>query len=117
MFDLLPEECLFIIIQHILDDRSHFEDAQAVGNQNLQKGWKTVYKHLPNMKVPFNMKKHGHKIFGLNNTFHRHPDSKRVGLFMTKTQIEAVGGAITLDSKVNKGTTFKIILKKNREEK
>jgi len=63
------------------------------------------------------LKKHGHKIFGLNNTFHRHPDSKRVGLFMTKTQIEAVGGAITLDSKVNKGTTFKIILKKNREEK
>lgn len=64
MFDLLPEECLFIIIQHILDDRSHFEDAQAVGNQNLQKGWKTVYKQLPNMKVPFNMKKHGHKMIG-----------------------------------------------------
>lgn len=61
------------------------------------------------------LKKHGHKLFGLNNTFHRHPDSKGVGLFMTKTQIESVGGKITVESEVNKGTTFKIILKKNRK--
>jgi len=61
------------------------------------------------------LKKHGHKLFGLNNTFHRHPDSKGVGLFMTKTQIEAVGGAITVESEVDKGTTFNIILKKNRK--
>jgi len=61
------------------------------------------------------LKKHGHKLFGLNNTFHRHPDSKGVGLFMTKTQIESVGGKITVESEVDKGTTFKIILKKNRK--
>ncbi len=59
------------------------------------------------------LKKHGHKLFGLNNTFHRHPDSKGVGLFMTKTQIETIGGSITVESEVDKGTTFKIILKKN----
>jgi PAS domain S-box-containing protein len=59
------------------------------------------------------LQKHGHKLFGLNNTFHKHPDSKGVGLFMTKTQIEAIGGSITVESEVDKGTTFKIILKKN----
>ncbi|WP_027076054.1 PAS domain-containing sensor histidine kinase [Maribacter antarcticus] len=59
------------------------------------------------------LQKHGPKLFGLNNTFHRHPDSKGVGLFMTKTQIEAVGGSITVESEVDKGSTFKIILKKN----
>jgi signal transduction histidine kinase len=59
------------------------------------------------------LRKHGHKLFGLNNTFHRHPDAKGVGLFMTKTQIEAIGGSITVESEVDKGTTFKIILKKN----
>ena len=58
------------------------------------------------------LKKYGHKLFGLNNTFHRHPDSKGVGLFMTKTQIEAVGGSINVESEVDKGSTFKIILKK-----
>ncbi len=59
------------------------------------------------------LKKHGHRLFGLSNTFHRHPDSKGVGLFMTKTQIEAIGGSIGVESEVDKGTTFKIILKKN----
>ena len=58
------------------------------------------------------LKKYGHKLFGLNNTFHRHPNSKGVGLFMTKTQIEAVGGSINVESEVDKGSTFKIILKK-----
>jgi PAS domain S-box-containing protein len=60
------------------------------------------------------LEKYGHKIFGLNNTFHRHPDSKGVGLFMTKTQIEAIGGSINVESTVNKGTIFKIIFKKNK---
>ena len=60
------------------------------------------------------LKKYGHKLFGLNNTFHRHPDSKGVGLFMTKTQIEAVGGSINVESEVDKGSTFKIILKKHK---
>jgi len=60
------------------------------------------------------LKKYGHKLFGLNNTFHRHPDSNGVGLFMTKTQIEAVGGSVTVESEVDKGTTFKIIFKKHK---
>ena len=59
------------------------------------------------------LKKHGHRLFGLSNTFHRHPDSKGVGLYMTKTQIEAIGGSIAVESEVDKGTTFKIMLKKN----
>ena len=60
------------------------------------------------------LKKYGHQLFGLNNTFHRHPESRGVGLFMTKTQIEAVGGSVTVESEVDKGTTFKIILKKHK---
>ena len=52
------------------------------------------------------LERHGHKLFGLNKVFHRHPDAKGVGLFMTKTQIEAMGGIISATSKVNEGTTF-----------
>jgi len=54
------------------------------------------------------LEKHSHKLFGLNKTFHRHKEAKGVGLFMTKTQIEAMGGSITASSKVNEGTTFYI---------
>ena len=54
------------------------------------------------------LEKHGHKLFGLNKVFHRHPDAKGVGLFMTKVQIESMGGVITATSKVNEGSTFNI---------
>ncbi|MBU2945476.1 PAS domain-containing sensor histidine kinase [Zobellia uliginosa] len=54
------------------------------------------------------LEQHGHKLFGLNKVFHRHPDAKGVGLFLTKSQIEAMGGTIYATSKVDVGTTFTI---------
>ncbi|MUH37137.1 PAS domain S-box protein [Zobellia amurskyensis] len=54
------------------------------------------------------LEQHGHKLFGLNKVFHRHPDAKGVGLFLTKSQIEAMGGTIYASSKVGIGTTFTI---------
>ncbi|MES2618046.1 MAG: PAS domain S-box protein [Bacteroidota bacterium] len=57
---------------------------------------------------------HGDKIFGLHKTFHRHKDAKGLGLFIVKNQIDAMGGEIQVESKVNQGTTFYIYLKKNK---
>lgn len=56
------------------------------------------------------LKKHGHKLFGLNQVFHRHPDAKGSGLFLTKAHVEAMGGSIRAESEVNVGTTFLITL-------
>ena len=50
--------------------------------------------------------KYGDKLFGLHKTFHEHKDARGVGLFLVKTQIEALGGSIWAESEVNKGTTF-----------
>ena len=54
------------------------------------------------------MKVHGSRIFGLHKTFHKHPNAKGVGLFITKAQVEAMGGEIGVTSEVDKGTTFEI---------
>jgi PAS domain S-box-containing protein len=54
------------------------------------------------------LEKHGHKLFGLNKTFHRHSDAKGVGLYITKTQIDSMGGTISATSKVNQGTVFTV---------
>jgi len=56
------------------------------------------------------MKSHGHKIFGLNKVFHKHPEARGLGLFLTKAQIVAMGGSISVESEVNIGTTFYITL-------
>ena len=55
------------------------------------------------------LEKYGDRIFKLNGTFHTGFDSKGVGLFMTKTQIETFGGKISVVSEPNVGTTFTII--------
>lgn len=54
---------------------------------------------------------YGEKIFGMYKRFHLHVDGKGLGLYLTKTQVEAMGGEIKIESKLNEGTTFKILLK------
>lgn len=54
------------------------------------------------------LEKHGHKLFGMYKTFHKNPDARGIGLFITKSQIEAMGGKIEVESKVGTGTTFYI---------
>jgi PAS domain S-box-containing protein len=55
------------------------------------------------------LNRHGRNMFKLNNVFHKGYDSKGVGLFMTKTQIETFGGKITVESEPNVGTKFTIV--------
>jgi PAS domain S-box-containing protein len=57
-----------------------------------------------------NLNRFGHQIFKLRKTFHDHPDSRGIGLFMIKNQIEALGGSIQISSEEGKGSTFTIIL-------
>ena len=38
------------------------------------------------------------KIFGLHKTFHGNKDAKGVGLFITKNQVEELGGSIEIES-------------------
>lgn len=54
------------------------------------------------------LKKHGKKIFGMYKTFHKHKDAKGIGLFITKNQVEAMNGKISVESQVDKGTTFRV---------
>ena len=55
-----------------------------------------------------NMEKYGHKIFGMYKTFHGNDDDRGIGLFMSKNQLEAMNGRISVDSQEGVGSTFKI---------
>jgi PAS domain S-box-containing protein len=61
--------------------------------------------------IGIDLDKNGDKIFGMYKTFSSNPDSRGIGLFITKNQIEAMEGKITVESQINIGTTFKIQIK------
>jgi len=58
----------------------------------------------------FDLPKVKDQVFGLYRRFHFHVEGKGIGLFMVKTQVETLGGKITINSVVNKGTEFRIEL-------
>ena len=63
--------------------------------------------------IGIDLKRHGAKVFGLYQRFHNYPDSKGLGLYLVKSQVEAMGGSIKIESMVNKGTTFTLTFKNN----
>lgn len=52
------------------------------------------------------LKQHGDKVFGLYKRFHENIEGKGLGLFMVKTQIEVLGGRISVKSEPGMGTEF-----------
>jgi signal transduction histidine kinase len=59
----------------------------------------------------FDMKQAEGRIFGLYQTFHKHTESKGIGLYLVHSQITALGGKIEVSSEVNIGTVFTITFK------
>ncbi len=51
------------------------------------------------------------KLFGLYKTFSSNPNSRSVGLFKTKNQIDAMDGNIGVESEPGKGTKVKLYFK------
>lgn len=72
-------------------------------------GHKVHIKFIDN-GLGIDLNKYGDKLFGMYRTFHEHEDSRGIGLFITKNQIEAMGGRVSVESKVNHGTSFVVTL-------
>ncbi len=61
-----------------------------------------------------NLEMHQKNLFKIRKTFHKHPDAKGFGLFMTKTHVEAIGGKIWVESTPDQGSTFFVELKNTK---
>ena len=65
--------------------------------------------------IGIDLRRHGAKLFGMYKTFHKNEDARGIGLFITKNQIEAMGGRVEASSEINKGTVFSVLLKKTSQ--
>jgi PAS domain S-box-containing protein len=80
---------------HIHTDRSDAVDQLVVADNGMG----------------FDMEKVKSRIFGLQQNFHDHSDSKGLGLYLVFSHVTALGGNITVDSKPNEGTRFVISMR------
>ncbi|WP_183906873.1 PAS domain-containing sensor histidine kinase [Rufibacter immobilis] len=61
-----------------------------------------------------NLEKEGKNMFGLYKRFHFHVSGRGLGLYLVRTQAEALGGYVTVESALNEGSTFKVWIKNFR---
>lgn len=66
------------------------------------------YLSIADNGIGIDLGKYGDKIFGMYKTFHRHPDARGIGLYLTKNMIEKSGGEILVYSKPAEGSCFVI---------
>ncbi|MCB1190981.1 MAG: HAMP domain-containing histidine kinase [Leptospiraceae bacterium] len=103
-----PKKYMDSIIFNLLSNAIKYRSPDRVPNIDLrsyqQNGF--VYIEVNDNGLGIDLNKHGDKIFKLRKTFHANPQAKGFGLFITKTQLEAMGGDITVRSIYGQGSTF-----------
>lgn len=78
-----------------------------------KEGWACL--EVKDNGLGIDLARNGDDLFKLHKTFHNHPKAKGFGLFITKTQIEAMGGTINAESKPDNGCIFTVKLYKMTE--
>ena len=79
--------------------------AQVMGENN-------VLKVIDN-GMGIDMDVHGADLFGLFKTFNRDGRGRGIGLYLTKSQVESMGGRIQAESTVGEGSVFTVNLPKS----
>lgn len=66
--------------------------------------------------IGIDMSKYKHQLFEMYQTFHgtRREDSKGVGLYLVKNQVEVLNGHIAVESELGRGSTFTITFQKKK---
>jgi len=69
-----------------------------------------IYLTVEDNGLGIDLDKYRDKVFGMYRTFHQNVNAKGIGLFITRNQVESLGGNIQIESTVDVGTKFTIRL-------
>ena len=103
------ESILYNLISNAIRYR-HPQRKPIISINLYQQNDKTIIEVSDN-GIGIDLVRNADKIFGMYKTFSSNSDARGIGLFITKNQVDAMGGSITVDSIPNEGTTFKIYVK------
>ncbi|SFW23381.1 sensor histidine kinase [Chitinophaga sancti] len=108
-----PRIYLDSILQNLITNAIRYRMPERVPTLHFsswkEKGLITLTAEDNGMGIDMN--RFGSKLFGFRKTFHKNSDAKGIGLFITKTQVEAMGGSISAESVPGRGTKFIITFK------
>lgn len=105
------DSIVFNLLNNAIKYRSPDRNPEVHFKTYIKDEW--IFLEVKDNGLGIDLNKHGNKLFKLHKTFHGHPDAKGFGLFITKTQVEAMGGKIWAQSTPDQGTIFTVQLYKN----
>ncbi|MBL7856529.1 MAG: hypothetical protein JNM57_02480 [Cyclobacteriaceae bacterium] len=92
-------------IKYHAPDRPLHVSLQTITDKDLN-----TYLIFKDNGLGIDLKSYQQDIFKLYKRFHTHVGGKGLGLYLVKKQVESLHGEITVESELNRGTTFKIFL-------
>ena len=103
------------LISNALKYRSPDRAPEISLSTSLENDW--VHFDFQDNGLGIDLNRHKNSLFGLYQRFHSHIEGKGLGLFMTKTQVEGLGGQISVDSEPDKGTRFRVSFRYKHQPK
>lgn len=103
-----PVKYIDSIIFNLLSNAIKYHSPERIPEIHVR-SWKNdegTFLEVQDNGLGIDLQKHGANMFKLHKTFHNHPHARGVGLFITKTQVEAMEGYIDVESSVGKGSKF-----------
>jgi len=106
------ESILYNLISNGIKYSDHNKNSQIIIQSIHKKD--TIKILISDNGIGIDMSKYKNQLFEMYQTFHGmdRKDSRGIGLYITKTQVEALHGEIDVESKLNEGTAFSLTFKK-----
>lgn len=105
----LLNSILFNLLSNAIKYRAHNRKLViSVSTKHLDEG---ILLTFADNGLGMNLEQFGKDLFGMYKRFHTHTDGKGLGLYLVKSQVETLGGTISVTSELNGGTKFTIFFK------
>jgi len=107
-----PKVYLESVLHNLLSNALKYRSPERTPVVDI-KSWKdgnTLCLTVTDNGLGMNMDKVGNRLFSMYATFHKNKDAKGLGLYLTKSQIEALGGTVTVESTLGEGTSFHVCI-------
>lgn len=112
-----PPKYLYSILYNLVSNAIKYHSPDRVPHIKIatRKLPGSVLLSVTDNGLGIDLKKNRHHLFKIRKVFHSHPDAKGFGLFITKSQIEAMNDSIWIESTPDQGTTFFVEFKNKKK--